>query len=263
MAKGIKTPQAGKKYEKEFALLAMKLIESMSKSFRNQTFNQLTKKDVKKFADAKTGNFANVWVQLASQVKRNLLADRFSDERLKKIAWQLLDKSDKDTSSRMYAEVEKAMGISSKQLLSTEGMTITKNAMKLETVEWLKKLRDETLQQWTASTLRSMANGDSLETIMKQFDGLVEARTSHAKMVARTQINSFNSFMTKARAQKLGIKEAIWITSGDERVRRCHQVRDGKKFDLDKGLYSSCDGKHLLPAVDYNCRCTYELVLPE
>ena len=104
---------------------------------------------------------------------------------------------------------------------------------------------------------------DKYMEILEQFDGLVEKRKNHAKFTARNQIGNFNSLTTKIRAQNLGITQAIWRTSRDERVRPCHHARRDKVFDLDKGLYSSCDQLWLLPGVDFQCRCDYELIIPE
>ena len=80
-------------------------------------------------------------------------------------------------------------------------------------------MRDDTLQMWTSNTLRQMAEGKGLPEILSQFDGMVEKRRGHAKMVARTQIATFNCLTSKARAQNLGITKARWVTSADERVR--------------------------------------------
>jgi SPP1 gp7 family putative phage head morphogenesis protein len=159
--------------------------------------------------------------------------------------------------------MEKSVGISRQELEATEGLTFQINAYKLETEQWIKKLRDDTLQQFTSSTLRSMAEGKGLPEILSQFDGLVETRRGQAKMVARTQISTFNSLTTKARAQNLGVTMAGWQTSSDERVRPSHEARNGKPFKLSEGLYSSVDGKTLLPGVDFNCRCDYVLIIPK
>ena len=107
-----------------------------------------------------------------------------------------------------------------------------------------------------------MAQGDSLDTIVSQFDGLVAKRKNHAKFLARNQVQNYNSVTTKIRAQNLGITKAVWITAGDERVRPSHADREDKEFDLSEGLYSSFDDKYLLPGTDYNCRCTYEMIIP-
>lgn len=119
------------------------------------------------------------------------------------------------------------------------------------------------LEKFTNNTLFAMSQGESLDTIVSQFDGIVSERKNHARFLARNQVQNYNSITTKVRAQNLGITKAVWITAGDERVRPSHEARDGKEFDLAEGLYSSVDGKYLLPAVDYNCRCTYEMIIPE
>ena len=67
----------------------------------------------------------------------------------------------------------------------------------------------------------------------------------------------------KKAEKKLGIKKAVWRTSADERVRASHEARDGKEFELSEGLYSSVDGKTLLPGTDYNCRCSYRMILED
>jgi uncharacterized protein with gpF-like domain len=69
--------------------------------------------------------------------------------------------------------------------------------------------------------------------------------------------------MNKTRAQKLGITRAKWIVSNDERLRPSHKDRENKEFDLSEGLYSSLDGKTLLPGTDYQCRCSYRMILED
>jgi uncharacterized protein with gpF-like domain len=108
--------------------------------------------------------------------------------------------------------------------------------------------------------------------VLEQYSGMVEKRKNHAKFTARNQIANYNSLVTKARAQNLGITSARWVTAHDERVRGNpsgkypnatpdHFWAEGKEFDLSIGLKFP-SGKTLLPGVDYQCRCTYELIIP-
>ena len=212
--------------------------------------------------DAQEGNYAAVFLKLTREAQRKLLK-RFDDKRLEKMARDILNKVNRRNAEQFYNGIEKQIGISAKELFNSEGLQSNISALILESAQWAKKLRDDTLEFYTSNTLRAMAEGNSLEDVLKQFDGMAETRKNHAKTVARTQVSTFNSLVGKARAQNLGIEKAVWVTSRDERVRHCHRVRNGKEFDLSKGLYSSCDGKFLLPGVDYNCRCTYEYVIPE
>ena len=262
----IKSPPHSKTFENEFARSMAKMVEAISKAFENQVLKEMNKTTLGKFEDAQTGNFANVYLKLSDAAKRKLLK-RFDDDRIESFTRKLFNRADKVASKTLYGRVENEIGISSKELLNTEGLRYNMNALVLESAQWAEKLRDDVLESFTASSLRAMTHGDKIEEILNQHRENTKGRKNHAQFVARNQLANFNSISTKIRAQNLGITEAKWITArGESRlgnpVRKCHAVRDGKVFDLSKGLYSSCDGKFLLPGVDYNCRCTYDLIIP-
>lgn len=260
--KPIPSPRPLKKTEREFASVMSSMIEAMAKQYKNQVLKGLNKSTVEKFEDAQTGNYAAVTLQLSKRVRRKLLK-RFDDKRLAEFTKKIMRDVDSRNSKALYSDVENAIGISQKELTATEGLNAQRNALFIESEQWVKKLRDETLEQWTNETIRDMAEGKSITEILQKFEGLEEKRKNHAHFIARQQVVTFNSLMTKKRAQNLGVTMARWKTSQDERVRRCHAVRNNKEFDLSKGLYSSCDGKTLLPGVDYGCRCDYELIIPD
>jgi len=259
----IKSPEPPRSEIRQFGNAIEYMVEQMSKRWRTQIFKELNQDTISKFSDAsQVGNFAKVFLAMAARVQRKLLK-QFDDKRIENLAKKYTSKVDNRNKAEFYRRAEEKIGISREELEATEGLTSQINAYKLETMQWIKKMRDDTLQQWTSQTLRQMAEGKGLPEILKQFDGMVEQRKGHAKMIARTQISTFNSLTSKARAQNLGITKAIWRTAGDERTRTCHQARDGKEYLLSEGLYSSCDGKTLLPGTDYNCRCTAIMIIPE
>lgn len=254
----LRSPAPPKSQEREFERMLEWMIRSMSRTFRARALNGMERGTVEKFADA---NYAREFLEAVKRAKRALLR-RFDDDRIEEMVDSILNKADRYNRSTLYAAVERRMGINSKVLAADEGLTFTLNALKLETAQWVKKLRDETLELYTSNTLQAMSQGDSLATILERFDGLEGKRVDHAKFTARNQIQNYNGISTKLRAQNLGIEKARWVTAGDDRVRASHADRDGKEFDLAKGLYSSVDGVYLLPGVDYQCRCTYELIIP-
>jgi len=267
----VKSPEPMKSVERQFAEAIQYMLDQMQKRWRSQALGGLQKSTVEKFTDAQTGNFAKVYLAVAGKVRRKLLK-QFDDDRLEELAKKFTGKVDRRNREEFYKRVESNIGISRKELEATEGLTYQINAYSLETFQWIKKLRDETLQGWTSQTLRLMAEGKGLPEILSQFDDMVEKRKGHAKMVARTQISTFNSLVSKARAQNLGIEKAIWVTAKDERVRGnpsgkypnakpSHHWADGKEFVLSEGL-TFPSGKTLLPGVDYACRCTYRMIIP-
>ncbi|MBE0469584.1 MAG: minor capsid protein [Methyloprofundus sp.] len=259
----ISAKQPAKKHERQFSEAAVSMIELMSRIFKAQVLNALSDDTINKFADAnfKDANFAREFLFLATKISKKLRT-RFSVERLDALVKEQLSAVDKQSKQAFYEKVSKAVGLDPRQLVNEEGLTAHSNALMLETLIFIQKLRDETLQNWVTDTVRLMSEGKTLDDILVQFDNMTEKRKNHADFVTRTQVNMYNSLMTKARAQNLGITRAIWVTAKDERVRPSHNDRNGKEFDLSEGLYSSIDKKHIIPGVDYQCRCTVKLIIP-
>jgi SPP1 gp7 family putative phage head morphogenesis protein len=256
-----KAPQVARGIEKQFGDDVAAMIDAMARSYRRGAIDALHVSTINKFADAQAGNYASIFLKLSKSVQRKLLR-RFANKRIEAMVNNRLTKADKSNSARLYAKIAQRVGFSAKELAATEGMTATRNALIAETANWIKKTRDETLEHFTANTLHAMTRGEGIDKIMEKFDGMVETRKNHARFVAQNQINNFNSIVTKTRAVEVGVTRAIWRTEGDDRVRDSHADRDGKEFDLREGCFSSLDGVSLLPQVDYNCRCDYELIIP-
>ena len=276
----IKAPKSPRGIENELASVIEFMVETMARRFQNQVLNQLQVRTVEKFADeapdaadletmdrykfadAQTGNFASILLRLSKAAGKSILK-QFSNGRIDAITQAALGKLDKKSKEEFYKRVAAKTGINVTDLIAKEGMKSTTNALVAETSQWIKTLRDDTFQKFTNNTLFAMSQGESLDTIVSQFDDVVSERKNHAKFLARNQVQNYNSITTKIRAQNLGITKAVWETAGDERVRPSHEDREGKEFDLAEGLYSDIDGLYLLPGTDYNCRCTYTMIIPE
>jgi len=260
--KTVKAPEPLRSEEREMQEAMTYMVDLMSRMYKNQVLLSLNKSSIDKFEDAQTGNYARVLLDLSNQVQRSLIS-RFSNKRIEQLVRKVFESNDKRARKIFYNSIGGAMGLDPAGLLKRDGMKYNINALVLETTQWAKKLRDETLEMYTANTLRAMTNGESIDSIISQFAAMSGKRRNHAQFTARNQVANFNSIMNKTRAKKLGITKAVWLTSNDERVRPSHQARQGKEFELSEGLYSSIDGKSLLPGTDYQCRCAYRMVIPE
>ncbi len=247
---------------REFSAAMVAMVNEFAKSFRREVFDEIPQVTIAKFADAETGNFAAVFLRLAKRLMKKL-SRRYSDDRIEALVADVAGRVDARNKRRFYQQMETAVGVDVKKLIAREGLSETIRAYSLETAQWVKKLRDETLEAFVANSLRVMTLGGTLADVLTEFRQVADKRKHHARMVARTQVATFNGLLTKVRAQNLGIERAVWVTSADERVRPSHKERDGKEFELSEGLYSSKDGKHLIPGTDYNCRCVAYLVMPE
>jgi len=249
-----KLPEPPKSQEKALGDKMQAMVDLIAKRFRNQVLLEMNRSVVKKFADSSFGdaNYAKEYRDLAKKVQRKMRR-QFDYERLEKLTGQILNRTQKLNAEQFYGGIRDTLGIDTSRFRKEEGLTWQFNALKMETAEWAEKLRDDALQSFTNNTLRAMTQGDGIDELLEQFEGMAEKWYGHAQFVAQQQVGTFNSIATKMRSEVAGITEAEWVTSRDERVRPCPEVRERTRFQLDEGLYSSCDGKYLLPGTDYNC----------
>lgn len=246
------------------------IVRQVFNRWRNNVFS-LTKSEIAKFADSEAAakmltltddNWAVEAQKKAAKVKRRILA-QLSDERIQETITEILQKADLYNKATFYRSVSPALGIDTKSLIKADGATWEINALINETVMWIQSLRDKALQESLEHTLRLMAEGRDLAYIETTYSVLEAKRLRNASTLARNQIGNFNGLANKLRQQRLGIEEAIWSTSGDDTVRPSHADRDGKRYRLDEGCYSSVDGEYLYPGLDFNCRCDSYAVIPE
>ena len=97
-------------------------------------------------------------------------------------------------------------------------------------------------------------------------DVFTEAKTSRAKMIARTETVGAANFGSQESYEQAGVEEKEWLATLDDRVRDSHAALDGDVVGLNEtfnnGLAYPGD-----PTGDageiINCRCTLVPVVPE
>jgi len=260
--KVIRQPRYHRGQERQMEDEVQWMMDQMAKRYRNMVLRGLDQRIIRKFADAQVGNYAAVTRQQSRKVFASIRR-QFGNQRIQRMVRATLKNADRYNQQQLYSQIQRSLGISTEQLIAQEHMTEDFNALVIQTAEWVQKLRDDTLEMYTANTIRAMTLGQSLAEVTEQFDGMVEKRRNHARQVARDQIAHFNAVTGKIRAEAVGVRRAIWRTSGDSKVRHSHRLRDNKEFDLSEGLYSSSDGEYLIPGVDYNCRCWADYILDD
>lgn len=249
-------------FEKQFESMLAKMTEEASKQYFNNTIKKLNVSTVEKFSDAQMGNWATVFSKLDAQAQRSI-RKRFNKQRMNKEVSRILNSVNRNNQMSLFTSIEDKIGINVASMIAQEGLTPQINALIIETQKWVQKNLDDNLAYFANNSLRMMAEGASYDDLIDGFNKESAKQVTQSRFIARNQLSSFNGISNKIRAQKVGIRQAVWVTAGDERVRVSHDDRDGKTFDLDKGLYSSKDGKWLIPGQDYNCRCISKMIIPE
>jgi len=99
-------------------------------------------------------------------------------------------------------------------------------------------------------------------TTTKDLAKIIRERTGvglrRADLLARDQISTLNSQITRARQEAAGITEFVWVDSGDSRVRTSHEQLHNQTFSWVTGAPG--EGR---PGEPINCRCTAEPVIPD
>jgi SPP1 gp7 family putative phage head morphogenesis protein len=251
-----------KGFEKMFENMLVKMTTEASKYYFNNTIKKLNVGTINKFADAQKGNWAVIFNGLDATAKR-ALKKRFGNARINNEVSRVLHSLNRTNQTLFYESIEDRIGISVPAMIAQEGTGPQMNALVMETQKWVQKNLDDNLAYFANNSLRMMADGATYDELIEGYDKESDRQITNSRFIARNQLSSFNGLSNKIRYQKLGITEAIWQTSRDERVRPSHDDRDGKTYELSKGLYSSKDGKWLQVGTDWLCRCTSKAIIPE
>lgn len=110
----------------------------------------------------------------------------------------------------------------------------------------------------------SLTQGQDLRELARAISMVDVVRKNKSEFDALDVSNRFSQSIEMANSQALGITKGIWVhVSGAYTSRETHKKFDGKKFDLNKGLYDKDFGGYVRPAQLRFCRCTYRQVLPD
>jgi SPP1 gp7 family putative phage head morphogenesis protein len=105
--------------------------------------------------------------------------------------------------------------------------------------------------------------GGRVEQIQADIEAETGATPARAALIARDQVLKLNAEVTQVRHVNAGIREYVWRTSRDERVRKGHRDLEGKTFAYgDPPVVDERTGRRAAPGLDYRCRCTAEPIVP-
>lgn len=105
---------------------------------------------------------------------------------------------------------------------------------------------------------RGVMNGVSVKDLAGQIKDRYGVNNYRATLIAQDQTLKLNADLTRYRLQSVGVREYIWRTVQDNRVRPHHVERNGKTYAFDK---PPAGGQH--PGQEVRCRCRAEAVWPK
>lgn len=154
--------------------------------------------------------------------------------------------------ARQLRQSRSAIGIqrlSTKQAASIRSSFVKRNVALIKTIP---EQHFRRLEKEIASAFEKGTSSRVLKKTIREIGGVTKRR---AALIARDQIGSLNSQLTKEKQKANGVTHFIWRSVGDERVREEHEALDGQRFPIDEGAPG--EG---FPGEPINCRCFSEPV---
>lgn len=102
-------------------------------------------------------------------------------------------------------------------------------------VEFITSIEERHFDDVATAVTNAVLEGRSTRDLAKEIEARVGISQRRAAFVARDQIGTLNSQITRSRQESLGITRFRWQDSDDERVRDLHEDISGQVFDWATG----------------------------
>jgi len=215
-----------------------------------ESYSKITRDSITK--DGIGDDINNALELLKAKFDFNSQAERISSNMVNRVT----NINGKKTTER----VNNAIGVDVSNIVNSENLTEFVEMQQIHNSELIKNVPNQAIEDIRRIVLNGLTNGLRADEITQQISGNIPSSVfnkmnNRIKTIARTEVAKLNSQITNRRLTNLGIIRAIWDATMDKRTRPCHAARDGQEFDINEGLYSSCDGLTIKPAEQINCRC--------
>lgn len=172
------------------------------------------------------------------------------DSVAKKIAQGLLIRGNAQNIQEVEKDLKRQTRVDLQGYLNNSGKVAEKlEQLTTANVQLIKSIHSQYLDKIQAAVMQAQVKGTLTKDLAKQIQEIGGVTEKRAKLIARDQSAKINASLTRARHEEMGIKQYIWSTSGDERVRDSHAENDGKIFSYDDPPATGNPGDQI------NCRC--------
>ena len=245
-----------KKYQKQLNKLGKALIKAV-----NEELMPFLKAQQPAYASDGIGtNLATIFRKLNQQFSGQIVLGFAQGS-----ASSMVESTGKKNKAKFDRSVKAVTGVDLGSIVQTEGLQDFIDLSVNKNVALIKSLPEEYLKSVETIVNNGVIEGKRFSDIAKEITARVGSANkklaNRIKTIAMNEVSTLNAQLSQRRSESLGITRGIWRTSEDERVRTCHIKRNGKEFDIGKGLFSSCDGKTIKPGQEINCRCTFSPII--
>lgn len=246
IARGVKPNRSQEaKYNREL----QSLIRAINDDIRQSLTEPLRRLEPEYVADSYAEQLNNIILNLSTRWRNITQVSKI-------IAAEMVNGINAENKQAFYKAMQKATGISFNGMISEEGLEPMLQAKIAENVGLIQSIPDEYFKKLVTIVNEGTTQGKPAKSMIKSIMQLGHSTSKRARLIARDQTQKVNAAVNEGRQKAMGIKEYIWRTSEDERVRETHKSKSGKRF---KWSDPPEDTGH--PGQDIQCRCVPEPVI--
>ncbi len=173
-----------------------------------------------------------------------------TDKKAKRISASLAKDVDKQNALRFKNAIKEVVGVDLSKVVANAGIDdILKGSIE-GNVSLIKTIPGDYFDKIEGIVYRGTIAGNEAKSMIEQIREIGHSTTKRAKVIARDQTAKLNSNLSKQRQLNAGVKEYVWRTATDGRVRESHKRNNGKTFRWDKPPKATGH-----PGQDVQCRC--------
>lgn len=188
---------------------------------------------------------------------KEILGHEFSDAELQHIALAMGLAVETVVRANSQSLAEQLLGKSMGKITLPPSYTDLLKLKAKENVQLIKTLPDRHFASLQSSVLSAITQGTRVEDIEEMIDSRFNSMKANAELIARDQVGKLNGQLTEMSQTDLGVKEYVWRTAGDDRVRGTHAHNNGLIFSWNDPPPTGHPGE------DFQCRCYAEPIISD
>lgn len=197
--------------------------------------------------DADEGKRIRDYVEQA----RRTLTGAVNTTALERLAAQFFNRTAVYQGVQLQQQIHAALGAD--VIMSDQKLPALLEHFVSENISLIKSVPSGVADKIEVAITHAVASGTRHEELAIELDKIFSFGEDRALLIARDQVGKAYGQINASRQQSLGIKQFVWRTSEDERVRPEHEAIDGHVFDYPEGAPG--EG---LPGEPILCRCWAE-----
>jgi len=175
-----------------------------------------------------------------------------------RVANDFVNNANEVQKQRFYASLQSSIGVNLQSIVQNEGLGDILISSTQQNVGLIRDLTQKQYNRVQSIVYDNTVRGTSAKSIIDQIIKGTGVDARRANTIARDQTSKINSVLNQQRQENLAVKEYVWRTADDARVRDAHADNNGKVFSWDSAPPLTGHPGH-----DPLCRCVAQAIIPK